>query len=309
MAYRFDPELAPWIPMLPTLDISDVATARARSAELAGQAPPYQSPVPLTVTDREVPGPEGAPDVAVRCYAPAGYADPMPGLLYIHGGGFVVGSIDSEDSRARELAAVAEAVVVSVEYRLAPENPFPAGLQDCYAALTYLAKNAAELGVDPARIGIAGASAGGGLAAATALMARDRGGPELRMQYLGIPELDDRLETGSMRAYTDTPVWNRPNAILSWQYYLGGQEPNPYAAPGRAEDLAGLPPAYVDVCELDPLRDEGITYAQRLVQAGVPAELHLYPGTFHGSSLITGAAVAQRMSRDASEAIRRLLRA
>jgi acetyl esterase/lipase len=309
MAYRFDPELAPWIPMLPTLDITDVATARAVSAELAEQAEPYQSPVPLTVTDQEVPGPEGAPDVTVRCYTPARYGRPVPGLLYIHSGGFVFGSIDSEDSRARELAVVAEAVVVSVEYRLAPENPFPAGLQDCYAALTYLAKNAAELGVDPARIGIAGASAGGGLAAATALMARDRGGPELCMQYLGVPELDDRLETGSMRAYTDTPVWNRPNAVLSWQYYLGGQQPSAYAAPARAENLAGLPPTYVDVCEFDPLRDEGISYAQRLVQAGVPAELHLYPGTFHGSSLIAHAAVAQRMSRDASEAIRRLLRA
>jgi acetyl esterase len=309
LTYRFDPELAPWVPMLPTLDISDVASARAVSADLAAQAPPYQSPVPLTVTDRTVPGPEGAPDVAVRCYAPADHASPLPGLLYIHSGGFVVGSVDNEDARARELAAVAAAVVVSVEYRLAPEHPFPAGLHDCYAALTYLAKNAAELGVDPAHIGVAGASAGGGLAAATALMARDQGGPELCMQYLGIPELDDRLETESMRAYTDTPVWNRPNAALSWQYYLGGQQPSHYAAPARAGHLAGLPPAYVDVCEFDPLRDEGINYALRLVQAGVHAELHLYPGTFHGSSLIAGAAVAQRMSKDATEAIRRLLRA
>jgi acetyl esterase/lipase len=231
----------------------------------------------------------------------------LPGLLYIHGGGFVVGSIDGEDARARELAATADAVVVSVEYRLAPEDPFPAGLNDCYAALIYLSKNTAELGVDPTRMGVAGASAGGGLAAATALMARDQGGPELCMQYLGIPELDDRLETGSMYAYTDTPVWNRPNAVLSWQYYLSGQQPTAYAAPARAEDLTGLPPTYVDVCEFDPLRDEGIGYAQRLVLAGVPVELHLYPGTFHGSSMIAGAAVAQRMSRDASEAIRRLL--
>jgi acetyl esterase len=307
MTYRFDPELAPWVPMLPTLDISDVSAARAQAAELAGQVPPYEAPLPLAVNDCVVPGPEGAPDVRVRCYAPADHAAPLPGLLYIHGGGFVVGSIDGEDARAREIAASAEAVVLSVEYRLAPENPFPAGLHDCYAVLTYLAKDAAELGVDPARIGVAGASAGGGLAAATALLARDRGGPELCMQYLGIPELDDRLETESMRAYTDTPVWNRPNAALSWEYYLGGQPPTAYAAPARAADLTGLPPAYVDVCEFDPLRDEGISYAQRLVQAGVSAELHLYPGTFHGSSLIANAAVAQRMSRDALAAIRRLL--
>jgi acetyl esterase/lipase len=307
--YRFDPELAPWIALLPVLDLADVTQTRARAAELAGQAAPYQSPVALTVTDRTVPGPPGAPDVPVRCYAPAAAAGPRPGLLYIHSGGFIFGSVDGEDARARQLAGETGAVVVSVEYRLAPEHPFPAALHDCYAALTDLAKNAIELGVDPAHIGVGGASAGGGLAAATALLARDQGGPPLCMQYLSIPELDDRLETESMRAYTDTPVWNRPNAVLSWQYYLGGQQPGPYAAPARADDLSGLPPAYVDVCEFDPLRDEGISYAQRLAQAGVHAELHLYPGTFHGFGLIAGAAVAQRMSADATEAIRRLLHA
>jgi acetyl esterase/lipase len=308
MTYRFDPELVPWIAMMPTLDISDLAAARAEMAALVEQAPPREPPIPLTVEDRVVPGPEGSPDVRVRVYAPAGRTETLPGLLYIHGGGFVLGSIDSEGARPQEFAAAAEAVVVSVDYRLAPEHPFPAGLHDCFAALTYLAKNATELGVDPQRIGVAGGSAGGGLAAATALMARDQGGPELCMQYLGIPELDDRLETHSMRTYTDTPVWNRPNAILSWRYYLGGQQPTGYAAPARATDLSGLPPAYVDVCEFDPLRDEGLEYAQRLVQAGVHAEVHLYPGTFHGSSMIAGAAVAQRMSRDANEAVRRLLR-
>jgi acetyl esterase/lipase len=138
-------------------------------------------------------------------------------------------------------------------------------------------------------------------------MARDRGGPRLCMQYLGIPELDDRLETHSMTVYTDTPVWNRPNAILSWKYYLAGAEPTQYAAPARARELSGLPPTYVDVCEFDSLRDEGIGYAQRLVQAGVPVELHLYPGTFHGSALVADAAVSRRMSADSIDGIRRLL--
>jgi acetyl esterase len=147
------------------------------------------------------------------------------------------------------------------------------------------------------------------VAAATALMARDQGGPELCMQYLSIPELDDRLDTPSMRAFTDTPVASRPNVILTWQYYLAGQQATAYAAPARATDLTGLPPSYVAVCEFDPLRDEGIAYAQRLVQAGVPVELHLYPGTFHGSSRIATAAVSQRMSRDSLEALHRLLRA
>jgi acetyl esterase/lipase len=268
----------------------------------------YQPSAPLTVAVRQVPGPPGGPDVRVRLYAPAVQTTALPGLLYLHGGGFVLGSIDSESVRAQEFAAAADAVVMSVEYRLAPEHPFPAGLHDCYAALEYLAKNAAELGVDPQHIGIAGNSAGAGLAAAIALLARDQGGPQLCMQYLGIPELDDRLQTPSMLAYTDTPVWHRPNAVLSWRYYLGGEPPTQYAAPARAADLSGLPPAYIDVCEFDPLRDEGIEYAQRLAQAGVHAELHLYPGTFHGSSMIPGITIAERMFRDANQAVRRLLR-
>jgi acetyl esterase len=309
VTYHFDPELAPWVVMMPTLDIADLAGARAEMTAAAEHGTSYQPSSPLTVAVRNLPGPEGAPDVRVRLYAPARQTTPLPGLLYLHGGGFVLGSVDTEAGRAQEFAATADAVVMSVDYRLAPEHPFPAGLHDCFAALEYLAKNAAELGVDPQHIGIAGNSAGAGLAAATALMARDLGGPQLCMQYLGIPELDDRLRTPSMTAFTDTPVWNRPNAVLSWQYYLGGEPPTQYAAPARAADLSGLPPTYIDVCEFDPLRDEGIEYAQRLVQAGVHAELHLYPRTFHGSSLIPGAAIAARMFSDANEAVRRLLRA
>jgi acetyl esterase len=309
MTYRFDPELVPWLAELPAIDLSDPASVRAASAAQRGQAPRYESPIPLTVADRLVPGLGTDPDVPVRVYAPAGRSEVLPGLLYIHGGGFVIGSVDADDARTREMAAIAAAVVVSVEYRLAPEHPFPAGLRDCSAALAYMAKNAAELGVDPRHIGVAGNSAGAGLAAAAALMARDQGGPELCMQYLSVPELDDRRQTPSMRAFTDTPVANRANVILTWQHYLAGQQATAYAAPARAADLTGLPPSYVAVCEFDPLRDEGIEYAQRLVQAGVPVELHLYPGTFHGSSRIAGAAVSQRMSRDSLEAIHRLLRA
>jgi acetyl esterase/lipase len=307
MTYRFDPELAPWIPMMPTFDISDPVAARAALAEQVRQLPPYEPAQPLTIRDQAVPGPEGAPDVPIRVYTPPRRPAPLPALLFIHGGGFVVGDMDGEDARAQEIAADADVVVVSVEYRLAPEHPFPAGLDDCFAALTWLAKNTAELGLDPERIGVGGGSAGAGLSAAVALLARDRGGPALRMQYLGIPELDDRLDSPSMRRYTDTPIWNRPNAVLSWRYYLNGQEANQYAAPARAGDLRGLPQAYVDVCEFDPLRDEGMAYAQRMAQAGVPVELHLYPGTFHGSSLVTEAAVSRRMAADRVGAIRRML--
>jgi acetyl esterase len=306
LTYRFDPELAPWIPMMPTFDISDPVAARAELAEMLRQAPAPPSTKPLTVENATVPR-DGGPDVPVRIYRPAHTSAALPALLFLHGGGFVVGSVDGEDAQAREIAAEADTVVVSVEYRLAPEHPFPAGLDDCYLALCWLAKHTAELGVDPGRIGVGGGSAGAGLSAAVALLARDRGGPALCMQFLGIPELDDRLDTPSMQLYTDTPIWHRPNAELSWHFYLAGQDATPYAAPARARDLSGLPPAYVDVCEFDPLRDEGLAYAQRLSQAGVPVELHMYPGTFHGSSLVTEAAVSRRMAADRIAAIRRLL--
>ena len=166
------------------------------------------------------------------------------------------------------------------------------------------------MGIDRARIGVIGGSAGGGLAAGLALLARDRGGPSLCFQFLAIPELDDRLETPSMRQFTDTPLWNRPSAEYSWRWYLGGQDGDvsPYAAPARATDLAGLPPAYVSTMEFDPLRDEGIIYAMRLLEAGVPVELHQYPGTFHGSSLVTTAAVSRRQGTEMIDVLRRGLR-
>jgi acetyl esterase/lipase len=201
-------------------------------------------------------------------------------------------------------------VVVAVEYRLAPEHPFPAGLEDCYAALSWLHDQAHQLGVDRSRIAVGGQSAGGGLAAATALLARDRGGPPLCFQFLGIPELDHRLETASMRAFVDTPMWSRPKAEISWRYYLGPDagDVSPYASPAIATDLRDLPPAYVTTMEFDPLRDEGISYALRLMEAGVSVELHSYPGTFHGSAALSTAAVSRRGAAELLGALRRGLR-
>lgn len=310
MAYPFDPELAQWISMLPDIDFKDIATLRGADEAMMEHLPPYEPPVPLTVRDTVAPG---EPDVPVRVYAPESQDGPLPGLLFIHGGGFILGNITMFDGEAKRIAAEVGAVVVSVEYRLAPEHPYPAGLDDCYAALLWTAKSASELGIDPARLAVGGDSAGGGLTAAVALLARDRGGPELCFQYLGIPELDDRLETPSMLAYVDTPLWHRPAAEFSWDSYLGGpgvrgtSGVSPYAAPARMEDLSGLPPAFVNVCQFDPLRDEGIVYAQRLAQANVPTELVLYPGTFHGSGMIAQAAVTQRIAADQLAALRRAL--
>ncbi|MFP6563972.1 MAG: alpha/beta hydrolase [Myxococcota bacterium] len=309
---NYDADLLPILPLLP--DISDLATAEAiqkvRSTGLSfGDPPPVLDDV--VREEREVPGPEGAPPVAVRIHRPKAASDsPRPGLFEIHGGGFMLGSKEMMDPFCDRVASEIGAVVVSTDYRLAPEDPFPAGLDDCFAALTWMASNADELGIDPTRIGVSGQSAGGGLAAACALRARDEGGPALCVQVLQIPELDDRLETPSMRAFTDTPLWNRPNAEWSWKHYLGPDrqgEVSPYAAPARATDLAGLPPAYVSVMEFDPLRDEGILYALAMLQAGVPVELHSYTGTFHGSSLVPFAESSKRNFAEVLDVLRRRL--
>jgi acetyl esterase/lipase len=310
MPYLFDPELAPWVPLLADVDYANVAKMRAQ-AELMEPAP-YDPPAPVDVRDITVPGFQGAPEVGVRIYTPANRTGKLPGLLYMHGGAFVIGLADFFHTETVRIAAEVGAVVVSVDYRTAPEHPFPAPLEDCYAALCWFAEHADELGVDPDRIGVGGESAGGGLAAAVALFARDHDGPALKMQYLGVPVLDDRLATASMHALTDIPGWNRRNAELSWDYYLGGRglrggdDVSPYAAPARAEDLAGLPPAYITASEFDPLRDEDLGYARRLIIAGVPTELHHFPGTFHGTAqLVPQAAVSQRMIAEGLDALRR----
>jgi len=206
-------------------------------------------------------------------------------------------------------------VVFSVDYRLAPEHPFPAGLEDCYATLVWVAENAGELGVDPERIAAGGESAGGGLTAGVALLARDRGGPRLCLQVLGLPEIDDRLETASMRSLgVDIPITTIANGEISWDSYLGAgvrgtDRVSAYAAPSRATDLAGLPPALVTAYELDALRDEGIAYAQRLLSAGVPTELHVYPGAFHACTWLSHVGICQKILADLVDALRRRLHA
>jgi acetyl esterase/lipase len=313
MGYAFDPELAPIIELLPAVSLDDIESIRAQFPEVFVALNEQVDTAGLTVTDHHVPGPHDAPEVLVRLYTPevALRDGGRPALLDIHGGGFVIGSIDMEHSFAVAVARELGVAVATVEYRLAPEHPFPAGVEDCYAALTWLHANADELGLDVDRIGVGGQSAGGGLTAATVLLARDRGGPAVCFQFLGIPELDHRLETTSMRAFVDTPLWHRGNAIKSWQMYLGTDhdgEVSPYASPAIAADLCGLPPAYITTMEFDPLRDEGIVYAMRLMAAGVSVELHSFPGTFHGSALIPGAAVSKRGHDELLVALARGLR-
>ncbi len=216
-----------------------------------------------------------------------------------------------EDPRLARWADTLDAVIVSVEYRLAPEHPYPAPLDDCYAALTWTVQHAVDLGVDPARIAVAGASAGGGLAAALAQLARDRGEHALAFQLLIYPMIDDRMATPS--SSLDTVVWTTQANVLGWRAYLGHEpgagEVPAYAAAARAADLTGLPPAWIGVGALDVFRDENIEYAQRLLGAGVPAELHVYPGAPHGfEGMCPGTAVAQQCQSDIDAALRRALK-
>lgn len=315
MNHAYDPELALWAPAFAQLSFADLPAARAGEAELIAALPPYDPPTPLVIDELLVPGPADAPEVRVRRYRPADHDGLLPALVYIHGGGFVVGSLELYDADCRRIAAEVGAVVISVDYRLAPEHPFPAGIEDCYATLVWVAENAGELGVDPERIAVGGESAGGGLAAGIALLARDRGGPLLCLQVLGIPEVDDRLETESMRSLgVGTPITSIENGEISWDSYLGAgvrgtDQVSPYAAPARATDLTGLPPALVTAYELDALRDEGIAYAQRLLSAGVSTELHVYPGAFHACTWLSHAAICQKILGDLVDTLRRRLHA
>jgi acetyl esterase/lipase len=271
-------------------------------------------PLPPTTTvfeDRVVPGPDGEPDVTVRVFRPANASPPVPAVYWIHGGGFMFGSALTEDARLSRWAEEFGCVVVSVEYRLAPEHPYPAPLEDCYAGLLWTARHADELGVDPGRVVLAGASAGAGLAAGLALLARDRAEVSVAYQLLIYPMLDDRNVTPSSNL--DTVVWTRDANVLGWRAYLGARHGQdaipPYAAPARATDLTGLPPAFIGVGTLDVFRDEDIAYALALLGAGVETELHVYPGAPHGFEMVVAeTAVARRCQRDIDDALARALR-
>lgn len=290
------PELRAVFLRSPGLSLEDLNRVRKASLEAVE---PYEDAA-ILVRDRWVPGPPNDPDVLVRIYAPRVLrSERLPCVLWIHGGGYILGSMKQENAICQRLVWDLGCVVVSVDYRLAPENPFPAGLQDCYAALQWTADHALELGIDASRLAVAGNSAGGGLTAALALLCRDRGGPKICFQMPLYPMIDDRHRSPSSRQITDSRVWNRQHNLTAWSMYLGkqpgGDDVSPYAAPARAVNLAGLPPGYTCVGELDVFRDETIEYVARLNQAGVPTELHVYPGCFHGFEFsVPDAAVSQR---------------
>lgn len=258
------------------------------------------------VVDRRLPGPAG--EIPVRIYTPEGRA-PFPVLAFFHGGGFVIGSLDSHDGVCRELCLESGCLVVSVDYRLAPEHPFPAAPEDCYAATCWLAEHAAQLGGDATRIAVGGDSAGGNLAAVVALMARERGGPNLRHQLLVYPVTDHSFETPSYRDNAEGYMLTRDMMRWFWGHYLGdaAEGLDPLASPLRAKSLEGLPPATVITAEFDPLRDEGEAFAERLMAAGVRTQLTRYDGVFHG--FFSMANVIDRGRRAVEQAARALRQA
>lgn len=251
--------------------------------------------------ERTVPGPAGAPDLRLLIIRPTGTSGPQPVIYSTHGGGMVGGThrgpdVIAELDRAQEL----QLAVVAVDYRLAPENPHPAPVEDCYAGLAWLAAHSEELGLDPQKIIISGASAGGGLAAATTLLARDRGGPALLAQMLLCPMLDDRCASPSTIQMESSGGWDRAANLAGWTALLGDRrgtdDVSPYAAPARATDLSGLPPAFIDAGSAETFRDETVAYATRIWLAGGQAELHIWPGGFHGFDVMAPHAV---ISQDA----------
>jgi acetyl esterase/lipase len=259
------------------------ATLNGMLEAMTADLPPNEN---VLLEDRVIPGPAGNPDLMVRVYRPAKSSGPLPGILFIHGGGMVMGTLDTDHLTAVMLCETIGALIVSVDYRLAPEHPAPAAIEDCYAALQWMTANADALGYGPVdRLAIYGGSAGGGLTIATALVSRDRGGPSIGFLMAPYPMIDDRNVTDSSQAILDIGIWDRSGNIEAWDWYLGGKSADQYSAPTRASDLTGLPPTFIDVGDQDMFMDEDLEFAGRLKDAQVPVELHVYPGAYHASEV------------------------
>lgn len=307
--YAMDEEIGAGAVLLADATLDDVDAFRKTWHRISAQSAPAL-PVDVTEATLELPGPGGA--IPARVFAPAEANEALPGILLIHSGAFVGGSTASVRGQAIDLCREVGAVVVAIDYRLAPEHPYPAAVDDCDAAWQWFSTPGSGQNVDPARLAIHGTSASGALAIAVALRARARGGFAPRMLFLNSPELDDRQASASMAKFVDTPGFTARDAEISWRLYLGGLIPGSNdvpadAAPARAEDLRGLPPTYLALMEFDPLRDEGLAFAARLLADEVPLELHLFPGTFHGSSALAHAEVSRRELDEEVAVLRRAL--
>jgi acetyl esterase len=291
---------------MPALDSLPVAQARML---LEAMSSSQGEKIPLArVENRKIPGPAG--EIPVRIYTPEAQG-PLPILVFYHGGGWVLGSLETHDDLCRVLARAVPALVVSVEYRLAPEHPFPAGLEDSYAALAWTAENAASIGGDPARIAVGGDSAGANLSAVVSLLARDRGGPRLAHQLLIYPATDLReveLRPDNVSLRENSKGYMLTKELMMWfssHYIAPDRRVEPYASPMLAPDLAGLPPATVITAEFDPLRDEGEAYAARLREAGVAADVTRHAGMIHGFITVPMFRQAREAIESSAAALRR----
>ncbi len=304
-----DPEVAPLLDLWPTTTLTAelLPLARARTIPL----PPFET-AGVTLERRQAPGPTGAPDITLHIYRPEEATGSLPAIYHVHGGGYVLGAAKDVEGVHRGMVRALGCVIVSVDYRLAPETIFPGAIEDCYAGLSWLFANTGALEVDTARIGVMGESAGGGLAAALALLTRDRGEFSLAFQHLIYPMIDDRTCTrADPNPYVGEFIWNAANNRFGWSALLG-HEPgvegvSPYAAAARATDLAGLPPAFISTGSLDLFMEEDMEYARRLLRAGVPTEFHVFPGGFHGFDIMPTARVSQTARETSLAALRRFL--
>jgi acetyl esterase/lipase len=309
MSYRdcVDPELLATLDAFPGFAFSRERLPQIREQFMQRE---IKDDPEVEVTEHFIRGPANAPEVRVVRYTPLKIQAPAPALLHVHGGGYVLGKPEMSDAQSKLLASRIGCVVASVDYRLAPETPFPGAVEDCYAALIWLGGEAVKLRVDETRIAIGGESAGGGLAAALALLNRDRAAVPLVLQYLTYPMLDHRTGSGADRhIYEGVATWSADSNRFGWASLLGegrtGDEVSPYASPSRAPSLAGLPPAFITVGALDLFADETLDYARRLIGEGVSTELHVYPGAFHGFNQVADADVTRRFERDLHAALMR----
>ena len=307
-----DPDLLDTLDMLPKFDFDEtlIKVIRNQMDEMMAAMPESEDTAVIRES-RKIPG-INSPEVGVLIYRPADQQGPLPAILHIHGGGYVIGCALMGDATARHKVKELNCVFVSVDYRLAPETQHPGPVEDCYSALRFLFDHADALQIDPTRIGVAGESAGGGLAASLALLARDRGEVKLAFQHLIAPMIDDRTTASpDPHPYTGEFCWTRKSNHFGWSSLLGGEpgslDISSYAAAARATDLTSLPPAYIAVGALDLFLDEDLDYALRLTRAGVPTAFHLYPGAYHGFEMSAASYVTGKAKEDAYSALRRVL--